>query len=382
MAINTDKRTVRLLCATDCETAKTVGVTVADTIDFMPGRSCLFSPDAAKAAGALAMSAGDEGILKRDLGELGFGDVILKGYSNDGAAVGLCLGSRIREGALETAVVLRGTEGDEWRSNFDLGYSAEHRGFSRAADHAEQTLADYIFTRAIGLEPRFFVCGYSRGGATANILAKRLCDRYGTDSVRAYTFAAPRTTISRRTSGYSCVFNLIRDEDFFTRVPPEGWGYARYGRDISLSAAGDVSELFRDITGEEYIGFTRQASVDNFIRAVTGLAPNVHAYYKRKRRIDGQRLSLYEFMNVAADLLGSGRCADAADIFMSAMVSEYADLMSFLSSGADLVEMIGSASCVPRCSVADSHSPAAYMAALELYARSLSAKSAQGCVRA
>ena len=48
------------------------------------------------------------------------------------------------------------------------------------------------------------------------------------------------------------------------------------------------------------------------------------------------------------------------------MISEYAELMSFLSSGADLSEILSSKTPIPKCSVADSHSPGAYMASLDV----------------
>lgn len=335
--------------------------------DFLPRNSCVFHPTAALTAAALSMSAGDEKLLRDNLTELDYHDILTVAYAHtERDKIGMCLASRVRDDTLQIAVVLRGTEGDEWYSNFDLGYTAEHSGFAKAADFAELKLGDYVFTHAIGLQPSFFVTGYSRGGAVANILAKRLCDRYGLERVCAYTFASPNTTISRRTNRYTCIFNLERQEDFFTRVPPAGWGYTKYGKTISLSDIGDMTAGYRALTGEDYIGFTRQSAVNNFLCALQTLAPNVHAYYERRRQIGSRRLSLYEFMRVVAAMLSDHMDADAADIFLSAMVSEYADLMSFLSSGADLTEIIGSGAAIPKCSVADSHSPAAYMASLAI----------------
>ena len=346
---------------------KTALCEIKDEKDFLPENSSVFQPVTARVAAALSMSAADETLLKENLRALGFGDIVTLAYGEgDRDKIGMCIASRVTGEQLQIAVVLRGTCGEEWYSNFEIGYSAEHSGFARAADFAELRLADYVFTRAICIQPRFFITGYSRGGAVANILAKRLCDRYGLERVCAYTFASPNTTISRRTNRYTCIFNLERQEDFFTRVPPAGWGYTKYGKMISLSDIGDMTAGYRALTGEDYIGFTRQSAVNNFLCALQTLAPNVHAYYERRRQIGSRRLSLYEFMRVVAAMLSDHMDADAADIFLSAMVSEYADLMSFLSSGADLTEIIGSGAAIPKCSVADSHSPAAYMASLAI----------------
>ena len=334
--------------------------------DFLPKNSCFFSPTACAVASALSMSADDEKLLRENLSALGYTDIITIAYQNtERDKVGMCIGSRVRENRLQIAAVLRGTSGDEWYSNFEVGYSAEHSGFAKAADFAELRLGDYVFTHAIGTQPEFFVTGYSRGGAVANILAKRLCDRYGLERVCAYTFAAPSTTLSRRTNRYNCIFNLVRQEDLFTRVPPEGWGYTKYGKNISLSDAGDMTARFRQLTGEDYIGFTRQRAVDSFIAAVYDLAPNVNAYYRRRRQVGDRKLSLYEFMITVAHMLSQNMDDDAADIFLAAMMSDYAGLLNFLSSGADINDLITSSNTIPRCSVADSHSPAAYMASLD-----------------
>ena len=347
---------------------KTALTRVCGERDHLPANSCFYSAVTARTAAALSMSASDEKLLKDNLAALGYGDILTVGYTQSAPdKIGVCIASRTRHETLEIAVVLRGTDGDEWYSNFDVGYTAEHSGFAKAADYAELKLGDYLFTRAIGVSPTFFITGYSRGGAVANILAKRLCDRWGLESVCAYTFASPATTISRRVNRYSSIFNFVRQEDFFTRVPLAGWGYSRYGHDLSLSDVGDITAPFCNLTGDTYIGFTRQAAADNFLCALHTLAPNVHAYYRRRRDVGGRPLSLYEFMRCVADMLSNHMDERAADVFFAAMLSDYADLISFLSSGADLSELIASTAAIPRCSVADTHSPAAYMAALDMF---------------
>lgn len=334
--------------------------------DFLPENSCFFSPTAASVAAALSMSAADEKLLRDNLTELSYGDITMIAFQNtERDKIGICVASRVRDNRLQIAVILRGTNGDEWYSNFDVGYSAEHSGFAKAADFAELKLGDYVFTHAIGMEPEFFVTGYSRGGAVANILAKRLCDRYGLERVCAYTFAAPSTTLSRRTNRYRSVYNLVRREDFFTRIPPVAWGYTKYGKNISLSDIDDMTARYRQLTGEDYIGFTRQGAVDNFLSALYSLAPNVNAYYRRRRQVGDRKLSLYEFMTAVADMLSQHMDEHVSDVFFSAMMSDYADLLSFLSSGADLGDIIASTTAIPKCSIADSHSPAAYMASLD-----------------
>ena len=344
-----DKGTYTLISPTDITGTDSVG----------------FDRAAARTACALSFSAQDDTALRENLTALGYRDLVFFDDTDKRGGSAFCIAGRARSNRFETAVVIQSTKGNEWYSNFDIGYTAEHSGFSRAADFIELKVGDYLFTRAIGMEPEFFVTGYSRGGAVAGILAKRLSERYGTDSVRAYTFASPRVTISRHVTRYNCIFNLVRDEDIITRIPPESWGYLRYGKDITLRTGPDFADRFSRISEREYIGFDSSEPIDSILCAVTKLSPNVHAYYERRRRVGDRSLSLYGFMTSVADLLSSDQTDESADILISAMLSDYADLLSFLSKGADLSELISSAQAAPRCSAADSHSPEAYIAALE-----------------
>ena len=328
----------------------------------LPRESAIFNGDLAKIAAVLSLSAADEAVLAENLRALGYGDLYAVRTDGERDRIGIFFASRIRAGTLETAVVLKETTGDEWYSNFDVGYSAEHEGFGKAADFAEEQLGDYIFTRAIGMEPRFFVTGYSRGAAAANILAKRLCDRWGTDGVCAYTLASPAVTLSRRQARYSCIFNLVREEDFFTRIPLESWGYTRYGRDLILPESEDFEKTYRALTGEEYIGFKGRGAAESLIAAIRKLAPNVRAYYRRRHETGGKTLSLYEFMSAVAGML-AGHPGEAGDVLINAVVGDYGDLLELLSSGADVGELL-TCTGTPKCSVADTHSPAAYLAAL------------------
>ena len=328
----------------------------------LPRESAVFNGGLAKTAAVLSLSAADEAVLAENLRALGYGDLYAVRTGGERDRIGMFFASRVRAGTLETAVVLKETTGDEWYSNFDVGYGAEHEGFGKAADFAEEQLGDYIFTRAIGIEPRFFVTGYSRGAAAANILAKRLCDRWGTDSVCAYTLASPAVTLSRRQARYSCIFNLVREEDFFTRIPLESWGYTRYGRDVILPESEDFEKAYRALTGEEYIGFKGRGAAESLIAAIRKLAPNVRAYYQRRHEAGGKTLSLYEFMTAVAGML-AGQPEEAGDVLMSAVIGDYDDLLELLSSGADIGELL-TCTGTPKCSVADAHSPAAYLAAL------------------
>ena len=340
-----------------------------DAVDF-DRDSGSFSAQAALYAAALAMAASDKEMLCENLSELGYDKVVFLAYDGDNVdKTGLALAIREDKSYSTTAIIIRPTVGKEWYSNFDIGYGAEHHGFLKAAEYAEQRLSDYLYVRQPKHAVRFLVTGFSRGGAVANILAKRLCDRYGLEPVRCYTFASPNTCVSFRGARYGSIFNLVRDEDFFTRVPLSGWGYTKYGRTISLSDCQDIRNRFRILTGEDYIGFGSGDAAEQFLCAAMRLAPNVRAYYERKYPLGGHELTLCDYMLTVARILADDTDDDTGDIMMGAMTSQFADLSDFLMSGMDIGAFLSPAQGIPRCSVSDSHSPAAYMAALDMYLR-------------
>lgn len=323
-----------------------------------------FSGDLAALCAMLSFSAEEKELLRNNLCKAGFDRISLEALDNiDPARIGIAFAARRLKGAVLIAAVLRGTQGAEWFSNFRIGYAAEHKGFAIAADYAEGRLAEYLRTAVNDGEVRFLVTGYSRGGAAANLLARRLCDRFGTDRVRCYTVASPNTVIARRSASYDCIHNLVREEDFFTRVPLSDWGYTKYGNIVVLG--GDIRESYREISGDAYISFTDKSAVEAVIKAISTLAPNVPAYYKRRHPVGERALSLYDYMLHVAEILSDQADENTGEVIFDSMVSEFSDLSAFLSSGMDVSALLAPAEGIPRCSVADSHSPAAYLGAMQ-----------------
>ncbi len=118
-----------------------------------------------------------------------------------------------------------------WKQNFtvngDNTTSGEHYGFAQAADKvtpAIEGLGDSENTR-------YWIMGQSRGGAIANLIAKRLGD--SGRKVYAYTFEAPATVDAGAVSGnYGYIHNYLCRDDIVTKVPM--WGMTRYGSTYEL----------------------------------------------------------------------------------------------------------------------------------------------------
>ena len=140
----------------------------------------------------------------------------------------------------ETTVIAIGTRGlsyqAEWASNVTLGDGfGEAKGFGDAARQVRQGIDQYIADKGINADSAtFFITGYSRAGATSNLVAKKLTDDYGEDKVYAYCFEAPKGGVVSEMKDdltYANIHNVINGVDIVTTVGPEQMGFIRYGMD-------------------------------------------------------------------------------------------------------------------------------------------------------
>ena len=176
-------------------------------------------------------------------------------------SIGVTIGSKELEkadgtktGKILIPVTIRGGGYEmEWASNATLGYAdetdnGEAQGFSDAATIVTGEIDKYIKKYSLEEELSqgkivFWVTGYSRAGATANITSKRLIEKYasgsgenGTNKVFSYTCEAPKggTDAAEKLtdkSKYYCIHNLINAVDLVPRVAPYQMGFKRYGVD-------------------------------------------------------------------------------------------------------------------------------------------------------
>lgn len=148
---------------------------------------------------------------------------------------------RLPDGTYLVPVVIRShCYGGEWVSNahaVDAALPDFAAGFKKAADGAYDALLGYISRRGISLsQVRIWLCGYSRGGAVANLLGARLTldSGIGKDSIFVYSFATPLTVYDRAAVFTDNIFNIISELDVVPRMPLKYWGLARYGTDMIL----------------------------------------------------------------------------------------------------------------------------------------------------
>ncbi len=150
-----------------------------------------------------------------------------------------------KEYTLIALAVRGGGYGGEWASNFTMGESGEHQGFSEARDNVLEFLKNTYIPRIADDEPKdikLWVTGYSRGAATANMVAGKLnagFDINSSDSsftltpenIYCYTFETPMgaTYETAAADGDKNVHNIINLNDVVPYVAPSAWNFTRYG---------------------------------------------------------------------------------------------------------------------------------------------------------
>ena len=177
-------------------------------------------------------------------------------------------------------IAVRGSGyGAEWASNVTLGTEGEAYGFSSASNQVVEEVEKFIdsntsFDISTALENgkvKFWVVGFSRGGAVANITAKRLTDIYGEsgNAIYGYSFEAPKggTDASEIKEAwtyngvYANIRNVINDADIVTQIAPKEMGFKRYGVD-HYTPGTDAGEIVTTVY-ETPTGLTVTTHADN-----------------------------------------------------------------------------------------------------------------------
>lgn len=154
------------------------------------------------------------------------------------------------KGLVLLPIVVRGAGYEkEWASNVTLGLSGLHQGFNEAATKVVDThLANYlkqhpeINKKLEEGKVRFWVVGFSRAGATANLVSKKLIDKYQNynnnhNVIYGYTFEAPQGGVASEKqdgSDYTTIHNVVLPGDLVPNVAMVAMGFQRFGVDHYL----------------------------------------------------------------------------------------------------------------------------------------------------
>jgi len=195
------------------------------------------------------------------LGQIGFNDIEVNHYftvtpHEDSMGVIAAHKDIEANGRMYTlvAVSTRGSGyGIEWAGNFTVGANGYHEGFRRAADETLRFVEDYVNRHrdSFAGDIKFWITGYSRGGAVANMFAAWVSEaegiaglRVNRDNIFAYTFSTPRAVPISQIQGqrrHTNIHNVVSPADIVTWVAPYAWGFGRYGVDHYIPECRQIS---------------------------------------------------------------------------------------------------------------------------------------------
>lgn len=193
-------------------------------------------------------------------------------------SIGYAIGSKNlisdkgEEASLLMVAIRGGNYHAEWGGNFNVGWEENHRGFDTAAKEVFTGIQTYIKRYSKKLYPniKVWIMGYSRGGATTNLVASYLdqekISAVNPKDVYAFCFECPQPTrdINSDASKYDNITSIVNPIDLVPKVAMSDWGYRRYGKTYFLPFEEGVdgikyNELFYNMRSE-YINLLKNCS--------------------------------------------------------------------------------------------------------------------------
>ena len=170
------------------------------------------------------------------LDQMGFSDYQSWDVSSerDGHSMGTTIGHKTLADGQELIVVAPRNYNymTEWLSNFNVGATGDHAGFSESADFVVSHLDQYLATHDFA-NYKLWMVGYSRGGAVIDLAAKKINESINSydvssDDFYAYTFGAPRASVTE--TKYNNIHDVKDGNDLLLGyVFPELWGFYNTG---------------------------------------------------------------------------------------------------------------------------------------------------------
>ena len=201
-----------------------------------------------------------------DAGQMDFQDMDITGSDT----IGSVIAHKDIDGVSLIAVVIRGNNYDgEWTNNFLAGKSGDPEGFSGAAAKVLSRLDSYRDSHGI-TKAKYWVTGYSRAGAVANLIGKTLNedrDKYGADAdgIFVYTFEAPNC--SSDDVHFDNIHNVVDDSDLVPYLYPTAWGLGLNGVTEQIGGSGvTVKAQYFDMFSSGFTGDHGEVDQAEFLR--------------------------------------------------------------------------------------------------------------------
>ena len=156
------------------------------------------------------------------------------------------------------AVAVRGAGyGAEWASNVTIGdkntnrlpSNGRHWGFDDAAKTVCNGIQSYLTAHNISEDAKYWITGFSRAGATANLVAGYVTDAaesiYHTHQrdIYGYTWECPQGAAkSENALNYKNIHNIINAMDAVPKVSPDAFQHQRLGVDYVMPYYGNTTD--------------------------------------------------------------------------------------------------------------------------------------------
>ncbi len=247
---------------------------------------------------------------------------------------------------------------DEWESNFTISYGNTegqeiHSGFERSSRLIYDRIFGYIANHHLSGTIKVWITGFSRAAAVSNVTAKWLCDSdvFDEDTVFAYTFATPQTTLKPEYGKYQNIYNIVGKSDPVPMIPFSDWGFGRYGVTLttpSVEADSAFKEkrikanaIYKEITGIDYwVNPEMDKQIRNILYYLLKICPDINTY---RYSLQDQLIHLWEdrspvnvisrFLDIASDpLLIQEKNRDEANAFLDYMAYLLKDALTSRNS--------------------------------------------------
>lgn len=160
------------------------------------------------------------------------------------------------------AVGVRGAGyGAEWASNISIGDqngnlpNGRHYGFDSSAQKVCSSIQTYLSSHNITGNVKYWVTGFSRAAAVANLVAGYLTDEGSTyktqqKDVYGYTWECPQaaSTIGENALDYKNIHNILNPMDAVPKVSPDEFEHQRLGVDYQMPYHGNVTSTTQNDT--------------------------------------------------------------------------------------------------------------------------------------
>ena len=266
--------------------------------------------------------------------------------NNSADSIGFVIGSKnitCSDGDYSLVVVTIRSGGyeNEWISNFMMGENGDHEGFYAAANVVKDGIKNYINDSKYDLLPnkKVWIQGYSRGGAVTNLTAAYLDNEVAQGKIEglelkdiyAYGFEVPQgrgefigPVSPDVETRYNNIFSIVNPNDLVTKVAPSAYGFGRYGVVLETPTALNSKNIGKNNSFENVYVSAMISEYDDILSRLSEAVPDTFDYGTAYKQ-----QTIYDYLiNTVSEVMGGRKDYYAVQDTMSrlaglAMMKQY-----------------------------------------------------------